>query len=315
VSDSNYGIENLPGSGDDNYGRTIMNFKPNDTTSDNLGDGYAQNLQPCNYLNPKVPNVPTDTLPKNDFINTNSIEPLPNLVNKVDVELPIYNIQEENYNTVGRQLDNSEPINTWNEEEITDETQLINKEGYNNIVPEMGEMVIENNHRPSLYAALEELEKEGGNNKDMPPNENMREIIPDIQYATVEVNNEFDNIDIDDELLGNQPGNDNMKQIIPDIQYATVEVNNEFAGIDEDESLNSSHSKVVVDIDAQRNSVASSDSDVQELRASQDFLAIPSNMTNFKNISDTYRNALRDTFDGGNRDTLSSTDSILHKLR
>ncbi|ORX46173.1 hypothetical protein BCR36DRAFT_585316 [Piromyces finnis] len=314
LPNNNFSFENLPSN---TFGsNAVMNLQQVDPTFVDPNDNYTQKLQPNNYLN--NPNLPTDNIPNGDFINTDSIEPLPNLVNKVDVELPIYNIKEENYNTVGRQIEETEPINTWNEdEEINDETQLINtNEGYNHIVPEMGEMVIENNHRPSLYAALEELENEG-ESQDPLPNENMKQIIPDIQYATVEVNNEFDNIDIDDEEL-NQPGNDNMKQIIPDIQYATVEVNNEFAGIDEDESIDR-NSRVVVDIDAQHNphrdTVASVDADVQELRVSQDFLAMPSNIANFKNISDTYRNALRDTFDSGNRDTLNSTDSILHKLR
>ncbi|ORX85659.1 hypothetical protein BCR32DRAFT_241610 [Anaeromyces robustus] len=262
-------------------------------------DNYSKNL-PSNYLKP---NIPVDSFPTNqEFINTNSIEPLPNLVNKVDVELPVYNIQEENYNTVGRPL-------LENAVDEDDKTKLLN-EGYNNIVPEMGEMVIEHTNCPSftssMFEALDELENQSNEGED---GNKMKQIIPDIRYATVEVNNEFENITMDEDV-----NNDGMKQIIPDIQYATVEVNNEFAGIDDDDDDNYSqtNSRIVVDIDANR-SLTTRSSDVEELRTSE-FLAISDSMDSFKSISETYRNALRGTFDGGNRDTFSSNDSILHKL-
>jgi len=281
-----------------------------------------------NYNYQPINNYSQSSLPKpippqnNDFIDTNSIEPLPNLVNKVDVELPVFKIEEENYNTVGRPLIEN---NTWNnDEEITDKTKLLNNnnnnnlsEGYSNIVPEIGHMVIEHTNCPSftssMFDAMDELNEL--KDKDDNNNDNMKQIIPDIQYATVEVNNEFDNIIIDEEE--DEPNN-NMKQIIPDIQYATVEVNNEFAGIDEDEDddfrSTRTNPRIVVDINARDSVMTSADSDVEELRVSKDFLAMPDSLANFKQISDTYHNALRDTFYGGNRDTLSSTDSILHKL-
>jgi len=264
-----------------------------------MPDNYSKNL-PSNYLKP---NIPIDSFPtNNEFINTDSIEPLPNLVNKVDVELPVYNIKEENYNTVGR------PLQEKAAKEYNDKNELLN-EGYNNIVPEMGEIVIEHTHCPSftssMFEAFEELDNK--NNENDEDGNKMKQIIPDIRYATVEVNNEFENITMDDDV-----NNDNMKQIIPDIQYATVEVNNEFAGIDDDDDYSRTNSRIVVDIDANR-SVTTRSSDVEELRTS-DFLAISDSMDSFKSISDTYRNALRNTFDSRNRDTLSSTGSILHKF-
>eukprot|EP00833_Pecoramyces_ruminatium_P004389 jgi/Orpsp1_1/1178421/evm.model.c7180000065216.1 len=316
-----FNAESLPASisANDSLGRKLEGVDNTPNYDYQPINNYSQKIQTNNYLNPNIPspNSPVN----NDFIDTNSIEPLPNLVNKVDVELPVYNIHEENYNTVGRPMDEIAAAATWNEdEEASDKTNLlnnnnnINTEGYNNIVPEMGQMVIEHTNCPSftssMFEAMDELQEE---NKNEDNNDNMKQIIPDIQYATVEVNNEFDSIVIDDE-----PTQDNMKQIIPDIQYATVEVNNEFDSIDIDDDFRSTRTnpRIVVDIDAQRSSMMSStDSDVQELRASQDFLSMPESLANFKQISETYHNALRDTFDGGNRDSLSSTDSILHKLR
>jgi len=311
-----FNAESLPASisANDSLGRKLEGVDNTPNYNYQPVNNYSQN-QSNNYLNPNVPN-PNSPI-NNDFIDTNSIEPLPNLVNKVDVELPVYNIHEENYNTVGRPMDEAEAAATWNDdEEANDHTKLLNNtDGYNNIVPEMGQMVIEHTNCPSftssMFEAMDELQDKNQNNNNN--NDNMKQIIPDIQYATVEVNNEFDSIEIDDE-----PPHDNMKQIIPDIQYATVEVNNEFDGIDDEDDFRSTRTnpRIVVDIDAQRNSVMSSaDSDVEELRASQDFLAIPDNLAKFKQISDTYHNALRDTFDGGNRDSLNSTESILHKLR
>jgi len=306
----------------DNFPSIYTNTKPkeNDSPYYKPLDNYTQGLKPVNNYASSDP-VPTN----NKFINPESIEPLPNLVNKVDVELPVYSITEEKYNTIGRPVDEVDPAAaaaaaaSWknNDDEITEETQLLsnNNNGYNKIVPEMGQMVIENTNCPTFNSSMfdamgsfdKEIEKTNGQN------ENIKEIIPNIQYATVEVNNEFEDFESEDEL-----SHDNMKQIIPDIQYATVEINNEFDEEAEDEFLNTrTNPRVVVnaggnnDISMQTFSIYSDD-DVKELSTSQDFLTIPESL---KNISTTYRNAIRGNFVADSFDTLNSNESILHKLR
>jgi len=166
------------------------------------------------------------------------------------------------------------------------------------------------------YSTVEVNNEFAGINED--GNDNMKNIVPDIQYATVEIDNEFANI-TDDDISKNN----NLKHIIPNIQYSTVEVNNEFASVNEDEEkeelLNARNNPRVVKNGhisiPTSSSYSDSDSDVQELNNSQELMTI---QDSFRNISNTYREAIRGDFVPTNiqhYDTLKSSDSILHKLR